>query len=101
LLVTGGQVLILDGNQKTLRQLEWLNDVFEEPYIREYAAGSVDANMGAAGFEAVRSQDVWWINQITSGVKPIAIENVRQYTATSIDNNNLEELGSPAFGIMA
>ncbi len=41
LLVTGGQVLILDGNQKTLRQLEWLNDVFEEPYIREYAAGSV------------------------------------------------------------
>lgn len=54
LLVTGGQVLILDGNQKTLRQLEWLNDVFEEPYIREYVAGSVEANMGATGFEAVR-----------------------------------------------
>lgn len=48
LLVTGGQVLILDGNQKTLRQLEWLNDVFEEPYIHEYAAGSIEANMGAA-----------------------------------------------------
>jgi ubiquinone/menaquinone biosynthesis C-methylase UbiE len=100
LLVTGGQVLILDGNQKTLRQLEWLNDVFEEPYIREYAAGSIDANMGAAGFAAVRSQDVWWINQLTSGVKPIATENVRQYAATSIDNNDLERLGSPAFGIM-
>lgn len=101
LLVTGGQVLILDGNQKTLRQLEWLNDVFEEPYIREYAASSTEANMGAAGFEAVRSQDVWWINQVTSGIKPIATENVRQYTPTSVDNNDLEGLGSPAFGIMA
>ncbi|ACC84691.1 class I SAM-dependent methyltransferase [Nostoc punctiforme] len=101
LLVTGGQVLILDGNQKTLRQLEWLNDVFEEPYIREYAAGSIEANMGAAGFEAVRSQDVWWINQVTGGVKPIATENVRRYTPTSVDNNDLEGLGSPAFGIIA
>lgn len=105
LLVTGGQVLIQDGNQKTLRQLEWLNDLFEEPYIREYANGSVDANMGAAGFEAVRTQEVWWINQVTSGIKPIASENIRQYSATSIDttvdNNNLEELGSPAFGIIA
>ncbi|MFN6515520.1 MAG: class I SAM-dependent methyltransferase [Nostoc sp. CreGUA01] len=100
LLVTGGQVLIQDGNQKTLRQLEWLNDLFEEPYIREYANGSVDANMGAAGFEAVRTQDVWWINQVTSGIKPIASANFRQYTATSVDNN-LEELGSPAFGIIA
>ncbi|MBE8986406.1 class I SAM-dependent methyltransferase [Nostoc sp. LEGE 12450] len=101
LLVTGGQVLILDGNQKTLRQLEWLNDVFEEPYIREYAAGNTEANMGAAGFEAVRSQDVWWINQVTGGVKPIATENVRRYTPTSVDNNDLEGLGSPAFGIIA
>ncbi len=114
LLVTGGQVLILDGNQKTLRQLEWLNDVFEEPYIREYAAGSIDANMGTAGFEAVRclrratpTQDVWWIHQVTSGIKPISAEdanvrqNVRQYVPTSIDNDDLEELGSPAFGIVA
>ncbi|MEH2441044.1 class I SAM-dependent methyltransferase [Nostoc sp.] len=108
LLVTGGQVLILDGNQKTRRQLEWLNDVFEEPYIREYATGSILTNMGTAGFEAVRclrratpTHDVWWINQVTSGVKPIATENVRRYTPTSIDNNDLEGLGSPAFGIMA
>ena len=108
LLVEGGQVLILDGNQKTLRQLEWLNDVFEEPYIRDYAAGSVDASMGAAGFAAVQTQDVWWINQVTSGVKPILGENttvqknVQQYPRTStdstIDNNDLEDFGSPAFG---
>jgi ubiquinone/menaquinone biosynthesis C-methylase UbiE len=100
LLVTGGQVLILDGNQKTLRQLEWLNDVFEQPYIREYAAGSINTIMGAAGFEAVRSQSIWWIHQVISGVKPITTENVRQYTPISIDNNDLEGLGSPAFGII-
>jgi len=107
LLVAGGQVLILDGNQKTLRQLDWINDIFEEPYIREYAAGSLDASMSAAGFEAVRTQDVWWINQVTSGVKPIPAEdattqkNVTRNVPTSIDNNDLEGLGSPAFGIMA
>lgn len=110
LLVEGGQVLILDGNQNTLRQLEWLNDVFEEPYIRDYAAGSVDASMGAAGFVAVQTQDVWWINQVTSGVKPMRGENtnirdfVKQYaraTDSTIDNNDLEDFGSPAFGTKA
>jgi ubiquinone/menaquinone biosynthesis C-methylase UbiE len=106
LLVAGGQVLILDGNQNTLRQLDWLNNVFEEPYIREYAAGSVDANTGAAGFEALRTQDVWWINQVTSGVKPISATDaaaqakVKQYIPV-IDNNDLEDLGSPVFGIRA
>ncbi|WP_414577219.1 methyltransferase domain-containing protein [Anabaena sp. CCY 9402-a] len=104
LLVAGGQVLILDGNQKTLRQLDWLNNVFEEPYIREYAADSVDARMGAVGFEAVRTEEVWWIHQVTSGVKPIPLTDattqgkVRQYRP-AIDNNDLEGLESPAFGI--
>ncbi|MBE9201527.1 MULTISPECIES: class I SAM-dependent methyltransferase [unclassified Nodularia (in: cyanobacteria)] len=111
LLVTGGQVLILDGNQHTLRQLHWLNDIFEEPYIREYAADNLDARMGAAGFEAVRTQDVWWINQVTSGIKPIFVADAnmpnqaRQYIPTprdtTIDNNDLEDFGSPAFGIRA
>ncbi|WP_341526421.1 class I SAM-dependent methyltransferase [Nostoc sp. UHCC 0302] len=111
LLVAGGQVLILDGNQKTLRQLDWLNDIFEEPYIREYAADSVDANMGKAGFEAVQTQDVWWIHQLNSGVKPIPSkdatvqQNFQLNTPTSrdttIDNNDLEGLGSPAFGVTA
>ena len=69
LLSPGGQVIILDGNQKTLRQTSWLTEVFEEPYINEYAAGSVDAWLGAAGFEKVRTEDVWWTNQLSTGVK--------------------------------
>jgi ubiquinone/menaquinone biosynthesis C-methylase UbiE len=111
LLVTGGQVLILDGNQNTLRQLDWLNNVFEEPYIREYTAGSVDAWMGAAGFEAVQTQDVWWINQVTSGVKPILSEdasvqtNVGRYTPAqvdnTVDNEDLQGFPSPAFDTTA
>ena len=111
LLVTGGQVLILDGNQNTLRQLDWLNNVFEEPYIRQYTAGSVDAWMGAAGFEAVQTQDVWWINQVTSGVKPILSEdasvqiNVGRYTPAqvdnTVDNEDLQGFPSPAFDTTA
>jgi ubiquinone/menaquinone biosynthesis C-methylase UbiE len=106
LLVAGGQILILDGSQKSLRQLEWLNNIFEEPYIHEYAADSVDARMSAAGFGRVRTEDVWWIHQLTSGVKPISVNdrtvqvNQRQYMP-AIDNNNLEGLESPAFGIVA
>lgn len=106
LLVAGGQVLILDGNQKTLRQLDWLNNVFEEPYIREYAADSIDARMGAVGFEGVRTEEFWLIHQVSSGVKPIPATdatnsaNMRQYIP-AIDNNNLEGLESPVFGITA
>lgn len=106
LLRTCGQILILDGNQKTLRQLDWLNNVFEEPYIREYAEDNLDARLGAAGFEAVRTQDVWWINQVTSGIKPIAVTDMQNYSQeitapidTIIDNNDLEDFGSPVFGV--
>ncbi|MBW4641617.1 MAG: methyltransferase domain-containing protein [Goleter apudmare HA4340-LM2] len=102
LLVVGGQVLILDGNQTTLRQLEWLKDVFDEKYLREYAVLNVARCLAKAGFEAVQTQDVWWIHQVTSGVKPIST-NIRQYVPTwtdnTIDNNGLEGLGSPAFGV--
>jgi ubiquinone/menaquinone biosynthesis C-methylase UbiE len=101
LLTFGGQVLVLDGNQKTLRQVEWLNQVFEEPYIRDYSDGSIDAWMGAAGFQAVQTQDVWWIHQITSGVKALKGENatlqhnVRQYVPKS--EPDLQGFPSPAF----
>ena len=69
LLKPGGQIIILDGHQKTLRNTTWLSDIFEEPYIKEYAAGSIDAWMGKAGFERVLTEDVWWTNQLTTGVK--------------------------------
>lgn len=71
LLKVGGEVAVLDGNQATLRQTAWLTEIFEEPYIKDYAAGSVDAWMGTAGFGAVKTEDVWWVQQVTHGVKPI------------------------------
>ncbi|NJK38084.1 MAG: methyltransferase domain-containing protein [Oscillatoriales cyanobacterium RM1_1_9] len=71
LLRTGGEILILDGNQKTLRHTEWLTNIFEEPYIQEYAAGSLDGWMGRAGFGAIRTDEWWWLHQISRGVKPI------------------------------
>lgn len=71
LLTPGGEILILDGNQTVLRQTAWLTEIFEEPYIRDYAGGSVEAWMGAAGFEQVRSHDHYLIHQITQGVKPL------------------------------
>lgn len=82
LLTVGGEVLILDGSQKTLRNLDWLNNIFEEPYIRDFAAGSVDAWMGKAGFEAVQTDEIWGIHQVTRGVKPLMqeIKDKRQKT---------------------
>ncbi|EGJ29767.1 MULTISPECIES: class I SAM-dependent methyltransferase [Moorena] len=73
LLQGGGQVLILDGNQTTIREANWLTEVFEEPYIKAYANGSVDAWMGAASFEAVRTTQWWWLHQITQGLKPLPV----------------------------
>jgi ubiquinone/menaquinone biosynthesis C-methylase UbiE len=86
LLVPGGQVIILDGNQKTLLHTDWLTEIFEEPYIKNYATGSVDAWMGAAGFEAVRTEEIWWIHQITRGMKPIAVEDAFMNTLETSDS---------------
>ena len=69
LLCPGGIIAILDGNQRTLRSLDWLNNVFEEPYIQTYAAGNLDAWLGKAGFDAVETKDVFWLNQVTKGVR--------------------------------
>ena len=73
LLKPGGEVIILDGNQQALRQTDWLTSVFEEPYMQNYAQGSVDAWMGAANFVAVRTKDFWWLHQVTRGMKPIPV----------------------------
>jgi ubiquinone/menaquinone biosynthesis C-methylase UbiE len=107
LLRPGGQMLVLDGNQERLRQLDWLNDIFEEPYIREYAAGSMDKWLSTTGFQAVQTEDVWWIHQLSSGIKPlpaareIAQTQMQQNTSTStgniLDNKDLQGFPSPAF----
>lgn len=91
LLVPGGQVIIFDGNQKTLRHTDWLTEIFEEPYIKEYASGSVDAWMGTARFEAVNTEEVWWTNQVTKGIKPTPVKDV------VFDNFQTEETGDVIF----
>ena len=94
LLVPGGQVIILDGNQKTIRYAEWLTNIFEEPYLKDYAAGSVDAWMGSAGFEAVRTEDVWMVHQITRGIKPLPVQ--KSHTTNTLEED-MNELENPAF----
>lgn len=76
LLKPGGEVLILDGNQSTLYQTKWLTQVFEEPYIKDYAAGRVDDWMTTAGFGDVCTEEVWWVHQVTRGVKPLPFQKV-------------------------
>ena len=72
LLVPGGQVIILDGNQTAIRSATWLTNIFEEPYMKAYAAESIEAWMEQAGFEAVGAENVWWLNQVTVAIKPIS-----------------------------
>lgn len=83
LLQPGGEVAILDGNQATLRQVGWLSEIFEEPYIQSYAAGSVDAWMGTARFADVRTDDLWWIHQVTRGIKPM-VDAPQPVTVTTL-----------------
>ncbi|MGB3514524.1 MAG: class I SAM-dependent methyltransferase [Microcoleaceae cyanobacterium] len=104
LLTTGGQIIILDGNQKTLRQNNWLTEIFEEPYINSYAMGNIDAWLGAAGFGAVETQEVWWVHQISSAVKPFPNEDPdlishhhhRGRQDVSFSGNNGESFPAPA-----
>lgn len=100
LLDAGGQVLILDGNQKTLRQADWLTEIFEEPYIKPFAAGNLDAWMGAAGFEAVQTEDLWWVHQVTWGMKPIPADNPSAratQASTAADDFGSQGMPAPAF----
>lgn len=87
LLKANGEVIILDGNQKTLRQTEWLTNIFEEPYIQVYAQGNVDAWMGAAGFESVQTQDFWWLHQVSSGIKPSPTSQANSFERESWDES--------------
>lgn len=71
LLSPGGQMLVLDGNQKTLRAVNWLSNIFEEPFIHDYSQGNLDAWLGFAGLESVRTEDVFWLNQLSCARKPV------------------------------
>ncbi|MGH2416230.1 MAG: hypothetical protein ACRDEA_21575 [Microcystaceae cyanobacterium] len=70
LIKPGGQLIVLDGNQKRLRHAKWLIDLFQEPYSQAYAAESVDDWMKAVRLERVRTESIGWIHQLTCGVKP-------------------------------
>lgn len=87
LLKAGGEVLILDGNQATLRQVSWLTEIFEESYIKAYAVENIDAWMGAAGFKEVQTDDVWWMQQVTRGIKPLPDQQVE------FERIGVEEMG--------
>lgn len=97
LLTPGGQIVILDGNQRTLRWADWLSNIFEEPYIHDYAHGSVDAWLGAAGFEAVQTNDFWWLHQISRGMKPLpAGSKGVVWTQTRVQRDDQFDVGSAA-----
>ena len=72
LLKPGGQLLILDGNQKILRHADLLIKLFREPYSQVYAAESVDAWLKETNFENIQTDYVGWIGQVTKGVKMTA-----------------------------
>ncbi|OWY67734.1 methyltransferase type 11 [cyanobacterium TDX16] len=91
LLKAGGEAIVLDGNQQTLRHLDWLNNVFEEPYIREFAQGNLDVWMSKAGFAAVQTDDVWLVNQVTRGIKPLMQETGDRRRETEEDMVITEE----------
>ncbi len=96
ILKVGGEMIILDGNQKTLREVEWLSEIFEEPYIKVYAAGSLDASLGKAGFGDVRTEDWWWMNQISRGIKPLTNSEEKSTTQSQNVKNDqpqLDDLG--------
>lgn len=89
ILKPGGQFLMLDGNQVTLHQVQWLTEIFEEPYIKAFAAGDMDRWLNGVGFEAVQTRDFWWIHQISSGIKPLPSSDFARQTpseASKVDD---------------
>ena len=95
LLIPGGQVVILDGNQQTLRYATWLTEIFEEPYIQDYAEGSFDAWLGAAGFASIRTEDVWWTNQVSRGLKPIPTHDNLNQLQRKVDTLDYQHILEP------
>ncbi len=80
LVKPGGQLILLDGNQKRLSHLQWLIKIFQEPYSKLYAAGNLDVWMKTARFEQVQTKPVGWLNQLTQGIKPNNFTSCRETT---------------------
>ena len=74
LLKPGGQFLMLDGNQSSLRQQSWLTDIFEEPYMQAYAQGNLKAWLNEANFMAISITNHWWVHQVGSARKPLLVK---------------------------
>ncbi|EAW37731.1 class I SAM-dependent methyltransferase [Lyngbya sp. PCC 8106] len=96
LLRVGGEMIVLDGNQQTLRQNEWLTEIFEEPYIKAYAAASLNAWMTQAGFAQVQTDDWWWVHQISQGIKPIVKNTSTSTRSQTRVSYNKPEIDSSA-----
>ena len=69
LLQPGGQIIILDGNQRRLRRTPWLIKLFREPYSQAYAAGDLNAWLKAAKFKSITTKPVGWVSQLSIGFK--------------------------------
>lgn len=95
LLKPGKQILILDGNTQTLGQVNWLTEVFAAPDMTAYPTDCVDTWMGLSGFETVQTQGLWWLHQVTLGMKPLPIAKQVYQSIQHLGDN----LGSP--GILA
>lgn len=70
LLKSGGQIIILDANQHRLKKLPWLIKLFREPYSAVYCHGNLVNWLKQAGFIKIARKPVWWIYQVTYGIKP-------------------------------
>ncbi|MEM9220665.1 MAG: methyltransferase domain-containing protein [Cyanobacteria bacterium P01_F01_bin.150] len=66
LLKPGGQVLVLDGSQRSLRYLGLLIDLFREPYSRVYATGCIQDWLKHIGYKAIQADHVGFIHQLTT-----------------------------------
>jgi len=91
LLKGGGQLLIFDRSQPALRQVNWLQEMMEQPHIldthlKDYGMASLDAWLGAAGFVAVSTQELWLLHQVTSGFKPQPAQDNWVYPVIELDD---------------
>lgn len=106
LLTVGGEVIVLEGNHKLLRQTEWLTHLLENSSQKSAdPQQNVENWMIQAGFSAIKTQDIWVVNQVTRGVKPIpgqetktpihSTKFVPENSETSPDWGDLEGLPIP------